>query len=178
MNSQAIECVNCLRSVGTYQRVHIFIGQGRRCATFVGAGVCMRTQPYMQGCFESLCTHALHTCAFACLACVCTCTCVCVCAHAHARVCVCVRVCARMCLCLCRGVGQLSLSTALSRKLTHRIAWTYEQGQRAENKVQWCLVVEVVVWLKSGLSPSRVEEVVDKLLHHGVCVSRKGKCIR
>ena len=27
--------------------------------------------------------------------------------------------------------------------------------------------VEAAVWLKSGLSPSRVEEVVDEVLHHG-----------
>ena len=29
------------------------------------------------------------------------------------------------------------------------------------------LVVEVAVWLKFGLSPSRVEEVVDTLLYRG-----------
>ena len=54
----------------------------------------------------------------------------------------------------------------------HFIAWTCEPWRKEQRAVySGGLVVEVkaAVWLKLGLSPSSVEEVVDELLHHG-CV--------
>ena len=36
------------------------------------------------------------------------------------------------------------------------------------------VVVEVAVWLKLGLSPSRAEEVVDELLHRAHAHARVG----
>ena len=57
----------------------------------------------------------------------------------------------------------------------HLIAWSCEDGQSTESSVQWrplSLVLEAAVWLKLGWSPSRVEEVVGELLHHGVVYLR------
>ena len=43
--------------------------------------------------------------------------------------------------------------------------------QRAVCSGVLVVVVEAAVWLKLGLSPSRVEEVVGEFLHHGrVCL--------
>ena len=42
-----------------------------------------------------------------------------------------------------------------------------KHGQRAESGGSLVVEVEAAVWLKLGSSPSRVEKVLDKLLHHG-----------
>ena len=58
-----------------------------------------------------------------------------------------------------------------------RMSSIKEMGKEQRALCSGGLVVEVeaAVWLKLGLSSSRVEEVVDELLHHGGCVSENGR---
>ena len=54
----------------------------------------------------------------------------------------------------------------------------HEEGEGKEQRAVCggglVVVGEAAVWLKLGLSPSSVEEVVSELLHHGVRVSGNG----